>query len=836
MRWLVRGGGVLLGGLLLGGAVLVLYLLQAQPLRHGSLAVAGVQAPVQLGRDAADVTHIEAGSDRDAWFALGWVHAQERAWQLEFNRRLVRGELAAVLGEGALDTDKLMRTLGLAQAAQRQWQGLPEDARAALLAYSAGINAFHGGNRKPLGPEFQLLGLRPGRWLPEDSVGWSLMMALDLGGNWGNEFARLSAAQVLDPQHLLQVLGPAAGEPPALRADLPELYQELDVYRAPVPVALGGQPQPHRAGASPPAAARGVPTPVSTVDLLAWSQDFVEGLGTVEGRGSNNWVLSGERSLTGKPLLANDPHLGLSAPAVWYFAHLRTPQSEAIGATLPGLPFVVLGRTPGVAWGFTNTGPDVQDLYLEFIHPENPKLYRAPDIKGSPAWESFKTRKETIAVKGRSSVSITVRETRHGPVLSDVQRSHGELIDTTRFVLALRWTALDADNRTVAAGLRSNRARSVEELQQAFADYAAPMQNVLMADTQGRIAYRAVGKVPRRKAGNDILGFAPSPGWDARYDWDGWIAPRDLPQDNGAKGWIATANQRITPPGYAHFLGQDWAAPYRYERIAELLAQTPRHDLGSLRAVQADAYSGATARLLPFLQRARSTHPLAAQVQQDLRGFDSVMRAGQAQPLVFAVWVDELTRGLLTPRLGELRMRALYGKRSFRAAVEDILERDDRWWCGEAGCGAQVDAAFTRALARLQAAYGPDLRQWQWGRAHVARSVHAPFSQVAALAPWFEVRVPSAGDAFTVNAGQYWPNDPQEPFANRHAASMRALFDLSDLNSSLFIYQTGQSGLAFSARYADMRDEWAQVRYRPLQMRPSGLRSRLTLAPALVSD
>lgn len=836
MRWWVRGLGVLGGGVLLVGAGLVLYLLQAQPQRHGSLAVPGLQATVQLGRDAADVTHIRAQSDHDAWLALGWVHAQERAWQLEFNRRLLRGELAEILGESALDTDKLMRTLGLAQAAKRQWQTLPEDARAALQAYSEGINSFHAGNRRPLGPEFQLLGLRPGRWLPEDSVGWSLMMALDLGGNWGNEFARLSAAQVLDQQRLLQVLGPAAGEPPALRANLPELYQELDVYRAPVPVARGGHPPPAPAAASPPVVAKGAPLPSSTAGLLAWSQDLVEGIGTVEGRGSNNWVLSGSRSQTGQPLLANDPHLGLSAPAVWYVAHLQSPQSEAIGATLPGLPFVVLGRTPGVAWGFTNTGPDVQDLYLEFIHPENPKLYRAPDIQGSPAWESFKTRKETIAVKGKPSVHLTVRETRHGPVLSDVQKSHGELIDTTRFVLALRWTALDADNHTVAAGLRSNRARNVGELQEAFADYAAPMQNVVMADTQGRIAYRAVGKVPRRKAGNDILGFAPSPGWDARYDWDGWIAARDLPQDDGAQGWIASANQRITPPGYAHFLGQDWAAPYRYERIAQLLAQTPRHDLASQRAIQADAYSGATARLLPYLLRAHSTHPLAAQVLRELRAFDSVMRAEQAQPLVFAVWVDELTRALLTPRLGELRMRALYGKRSFRAAVEGALERDDAWWCGEEGCTAQVDAALTRALERLQAAYGPDLHQWQWGRAHVARSVHAPFSHVPALAPWFEVRVPSPGDAFTVNAGQYWPNDPQEPFANRHAASLRALYDLSDLNSALFIYQTGQSGLAFSPRYADMREEWAQLRYRPLQMRPTGLRSRLTLTPALVSD
>lgn len=814
--------------LVLAVSAFVMYALRTAPQLDGKLAVQGLVAPVELRRDGADVTHIRAQSDKDAWFALGWVHAQERGWQLEFNRRVMRGQLSEVFGEVTLDTDKRLRTLGIMQAAQRQWEGLPDAAKAALLAYSNGINAFHAANTRAAGPEFALLGIRPGRWEPVDSMGWSLMMALDLGGNWGNEFARLSAAQVLDNQRLWELFPPYPGEKPAASKDLPAFYRELGLYRNPGPVADAS-----KTVASDAAFVRAEGPFDAAVgrQMAAWAGDFGNSIGTVDGKGSNNWVVAGTRTASRKPLLANDPHLGLGAPAIWYFAHIESPEVNAIGATLPGLPFVVLGRTQNVAWGFTNTGPDVQDLYLEFIHPENPKLYRAPDINGNPAWESFKTRREEIAVKGKPSVAITVRETRHGPVLSDVEKSHGELIDTSRYVLSLRWSALDADNRTVLAGLEGNRAQSVEELKKAYRNYHSPMQNVVMADAAGKIAYQAFGKVPLRKPANDIRGMAPSPGWDARYDWDGWIAIDDTPQDDGAKGWISTANQRITPAGYRHFMGQDWGVPYRFDRIEELLARHSRHDMQSMQAVQADTYSAASMRLLPYLQKAQGKHPLAAAAQQQLKDFDGNMRPDQAAPLILAAWADELTRGIVTPRIGEMRMKALYGKRQFRATLEGVLERSDAWWCGEQGCEGQASAALDRALERLVRSYGADLAQWKWGAAHAARSTHAAFDKVAPLAPFFNVVVPTGGDGFTVNVGQYWLNDEKHPFANRHAASLRAVYDLANLENSQFIYQTGQSGSPLSRRYSDMADEWAQVKYRPLQMKPAVVAHYLQLTP-----
>ena len=808
-------------------ATLAVYAWRSQAVVDGTLPLPGLHGSVKVQRDDADVTHILASDPRDAWMALGYVHAQERGWQLEMNRRLMRGRLAEVFGKSTLETDLLMRTLGIRQAAQSQLAGLDDESRQALKAYADGINAFFAHRTQALPPEFQILRIDPreeaaaGRyWEPEDSVGWSLMMALDLGGNWGNELARLSALQVLDTPALWQLFPPYPGEAPAATADLAALYRQLGVLRK---TATVGQTAPPPQGAGP--------------QMAQGIREWVDTLGYVESKGSNNWVVAGSRSASGKPLLANDPHLGLSAPAIWYFAHLQAPDvpgikgMDAIGATLPGTPFVVLGRTRDVAWGFTNTGPDVQDLYLEQLQPGNPRLYRLPAAIDEEAWDGFTERVETFKVKGEADVVHTVRSTRHGPVLSDIPGRAQELIDTSRYALALRWTALDADNRNVQSSMASNRARSVDELIAAFSNFHSPMQNAVMADRSGRIAYKAVGRVPLRAADNDIRGIAPAPGWDLRYDWTGWLPYEATPQDDGSQGWIATANQRIHAPDYPDFLTQDWAAPYRYERIAALLARTPKHDAASFRAIHADQHAEATLRLMPFLLNAPTQHPLAVEAKAQLQAFKGDMNLEAAAPLIFSVWVDEFTRGVVGGRLGRERFEKLYGKRLFRNAVEGILQRDDKAWCGTAGCAVASGAALDRALERIRAMQGGKVSGWRWGAAHPALSVHRPFSNVGALAPLFEVRHETGGDPFTVNVGQYHLDKADAPFANRHAASLRAIYDLAEPENSQFIYQTGQSGNVFSSRYRDMSDEWAAVRYRPLRMSPPTWRSTLTLTP-----
>lgn len=825
MKWIGRLALLLLAAFLVAGGVLAAHILRSLPQLDGTVKLTGLSAPVSITRDAADITHIEGATVLDTWRALGFVHAQERGWQLEFNRRLMRGELSEILGSATVDTDKLMRTLGIMDMAKKQLQSLSPATRSALQAYSEGIqHAWQSAAVRP-SPEFKLLGVQPGgasgqAWSPEDSLGWALMMALDLGGNWGQEFARLSAAQVLNKEQLWQLLPAYPGEIPASAVDLPALYAQLGVFATKGPIAAASQAAP--------------------TALAQWSAEWVRDMGILDGKGSNNWVVHGSRTASGKPLLANDPHLALSAPAIWYFAHLKAPAGQwhdgqaypaldVIGATLPGLPFVVLGRTQGVAWGFTNTGPDVQDLYLEQLDPQRPGQYRTPT-----GWSPFEERSETIRVKGQGDVLLKVRATRHGPVISDVQAQYKGLIDAQRYVISLRWSALTEDNKTVEAGMLTNWAQTVPELKKAFTDNHAPMQSVVMADTLGEVAYQAVGKLPTRAPDNDIRGVAPAPGWLAQYDWTGWLPTNQNPAVDHAsiekKGWHATANQNILPPGYVHFVGGDWTTPERFERIEQLLAASPKHTRESLQAIQNDVTSLGARSLLPVLRQAQPQHALGAKALNILNAFDGQMKTDSAAALIFNVWADELTRSLLAPQLGKERFQLLYGKRHFRAAVEGILQRSDPFWCGSIGCSAQVSAALDRALRRISAQQGADLNQWRWGAWHPAISIHKPFGKVPYLNAIFDVRSESAGDLFTVNVGQYWANDAKEPFANRHAASMRAVYDLAESEQSTFIYQTGQSGHAFDPRSRRMAKAWSAGQYLPLQQNGSALH-RLMLLP-----
>jgi penicillin amidase len=816
-------------GALAAGGVLMVQTLHSLPRLQGALQLPGLSAAVQVQRDASDVTHIEGASAPDVWRALGFVHAQERGWQLEFNRRLMRGELSEILGPATLDTDKLMRTLGIVQAARVQLQGLSEPTRAALQAYSDGIVQAHAVGAAGRSPEFRLLGVRAGGaqgqpWTPEDSVAWALMMALDLGGNWGNEFARFSAAQVLSTEQLWQLMPPYPGEKPASGVDLAALYAQLGAH---------AQPEAKRAS-------QAIAQPPQQTALLQWSQDWVRDMGTLDGKGSNNWVVPGSRTVHGRPLLANDPHLALSAPAIWYFAHLKAPAGtlagqahpalNVVGATLPGTPFVVLGRTAGVAWGFTNTGPDVQDLYLEAIDPKQASHYRLP--QGSAA---FETRPERILVKGQAPVEITVRRSRHGPVVSDVQPQYQRVLNTERYAMALRWSALEPDNRTLDAALQANWAQTVAQLQDAYALHHSPMQSVVMADTQGQVGFKAVGKVPLRQPGNDLKGVAPAPGWLAQYDWSGWLPYAQNPTLSHAQierqGGHATANQNILPAAYPHFIGSDWTTPERYERIQQLLSATDKHDADSMARIQNDVLSLGAQALLPHALQAQPRHPLGPQALDLLRKFDGHMGVDTVAGLILNVWAHELTVDLLSGPLGRERFQGLYGKRHFRAAVLGILQRQDAFWCGPAACPAAVSGAMDKALARLQAQLGSDPAQWRWGRLHPAISSHKPFGKVPVLRRLFDERVDSAGDLFTVNVGQYWANDPQEPFANRHAASLRAIYDLSDVQRSRFIYQTGQSGHPASPRSRNMAPLWASGQYLPLQMQANPILHHLVLQP-----
>jgi penicillin amidase len=757
------------------------YLRQSLPQEEGEIRAQGLRESIEVLRDAYGVPHIRAKSLEDAVFALGFVHAQDRLWQLEVNRRTAAGRLAEVFGPSALEADRFLRTLGVRRAAEANLGKLNAETRALLEAYAAGVNAFL--ERDPVLPvEFTLTGARPEPWTPVDSLGWIKMMAWDLGGNWRTELLRLRLAKTLPTARIQELLPPYPGERHPELPDLGALY--------------GGMER------------EGVRLAVTGTDPVTGSVPVTEGLG------SNNWVVSGAKSATGKPLLANDPHLGLTAPAVWCFAHLKSPGFDAIGATLPGIPAIVLGRNAHFAWGFTNTGPDVQDLYIE-------RLDGAGDYLTPDGPQPFRLRDEVIKVKGADDVRLQVRETRHGPVISDVLRTAQDALPRGH-VLALQWTALRDDDLTMQSAVKLARAQDWPGFLGALRDFHAPQQNVVYADTEGNIGFVAAGRVPVRKPANELKGMAPAPGWLSKYDWAGFIPYSDLPHSyNPAAGQVVTANHRITPPGYPHFISSDWQPPYRANRIAELLRALPSHSVGSFARIQGDVTSLAVRELLPRLLATKPASEEAQRALQLLAGWDGVMSAERAEPLIVSAWWREFSRAIYADELGDAFRGNWLTRAQFLGAV--LHDRDGQGrWCDDVrtsqveSCDAILSVTLDTALADLRKRFGSDMAMWRWGAAHVARHEHRPFSRVGWLAPWFDIVAPTPGDAYTVNVGRNRLEDEAHPFASVHAASLRAIYDLGDLDNSLYIHSGGQSGNILSPHYKTFTDAWARGDYIPM--------------------
>jgi len=759
------------------------------PKTSGELSMNGLQNPVDIVRDKEGIPHIYAKSAHDAYFALGVVHAQDRLWQMEMNRRIAAGRVAEVLGPKAVDTDRFLRTLGVRRNAQAIVQNLAPDARAALEAYAEGVNRYLAQRSGPLPPEFLLTGApAPAPWEAADSIAWMTMMAWDLSANWTQELLRMRLAQKLDMARIQAFLPPYPGDAALHTQDYTGLYRSL----------------------------ASVTSQMEKVSAIAPPS-------LVEGMGSNNWVLGGARSRTGKPLLANDPHLGLTAPALWYFAHLSAPGLNVIGATLPGLPAVIIGRTDRIAWGLTNTASDVQDLYIEQVNPENPSQYRTPE-----GWANFEQRTETIHIKGEPDVQLAVRATRHGPVISGVlPLADRAAMDARTHVMAFAWTALRPDDLSFQASLRLNRAHDWDGFLSALRDFGAPQQNVVYADVAGNIGFVAPARVPIRRRDNDLKGLAPAPGWDARYDWAGFIPFDELPrQYNPMSQQIVTANQKVVGPAYPHFLTSEWSLPYRANRIAAMLEGAPLHDMDSFAGIQKDVVSLAARELLPLLAKAQPKSEQGRAALKALASWDGTMDAGRHEPLVYNAWLRELSRQLFAKPLGEALMKDFWELRNVHQPTVAALRTMDAGnpWCGSAQgtqslprCVDVLSDSLEAALADLRSRYGEQMTSWRWGEAHEALSEHRPFSKVPSLARYFELRLPSPGDTHTVNVGRNNLRDDAAPYANRHAASLRALYDLSNLENSRFMHSTGQSGNMLSPLYSNFAQRWVDAGYLPMR-------------------
>jgi len=788
-----------------GGAVI--WLRGSLPQIDGERALPGLAAPVEVIRDAHGIPHITAGNEEDALFALGFVHAQDRMWQMEMNRRIGAGRLAEVLGSDALDTDRLLRVLGLHHRAKASLGHFLPATRRRIAAYVRGVNAWIETRTGPLPPEFLILGFEPEPWSGVDSALVPKIMSLDLAREWTRDRMRLQLSKVLTPDRIVDFYTP-------YRADKPRgvVPAQARASSSPTRTSRAAVEQPlHSAALKTPGDG---PFPMGTGDVDPNVSRALSALAPRGGHlGSNSWAVDGTRTTSGKPLLANDPHLGLTAPSVWYLAHLSWPGVDVVGATLPGMPAVVLGHNGRVAWGFTNTGPDVQDLFVERVDPLDQSRYAAPD-----GWRAFDVRRERIVVKDGEDVVLEVRQSRHGPVLGDMSRRPGES-DRSDQVLALAWTALRDDDLTLQAALGLPHARDWEGFVANVRDFHSPQQNISYADVDGNIGFLAPGLIPiRRGRCGERPGTMPRPGWEAGCDWQGFVPFDALPRVyNPPGGTIVTANHKVVADGYPHHLTFEWAGGYRAQRIMEKLAERGRHDVASFRALQQDRTSLFARALLPRLRSVvapAAVGEVAVRARALLDGWDAGMDPDRPESLVFHAWVWEFARLVSADELGPHQRDAWGRKGPF---IQRVLE-ERGVWCDDVDTAAveTCDEMLARSLViatdRIARDHGDDPEAWRWGDEHLAIAEHRPFGATP-LAPLFNLSGPAPGSIYAVNAFSFSPLEDERPFAATDGPGFRAIYDLADLQRSLFVQSTGQSGNVLSPWYRSFERGWRDGEY-----------------------
>lgn len=752
LRWALRLAAGLVLLLILAAGLAAAALWRTLPGGSHTAAIAGLAQGATVELDEHAIPRIRAASLRDAAAVLGYLHARERLFQMDMMRRAAAGELSEIAGDATLPTDRMMRTLGLRQSAERDAATLDPETRALLEAYAAGVNTWIAARGRFTAAEFLLLGA-PRPWTVTDSLLWAKTMGLYLSANWRTELARAQGGKAPWPP-TDATAAPHAALDPALSDTAARLAAVLP--RFPDPFTL-------------PASA------------------------------SNAWAVDARHSATGAPLLAGDPHLGFSLPGIWYLARIDTPEGTFAGATAPGVPFLVMGHNGRIAWSFTTNGADVQDLFIETSAGSN--LYQTPE---GP--RPFVIREERIRIRGREDELLKVRETRHGPVISDLAAPNGP-------VLAVAMANLAPGDTSAAGLLALNRAPDRAAAALAAERINGLVQNMTVADRRG-IALYVTGRVPLRRAGD---GTRPAPG-DGSHDWTGWAAGPQLPRIvDPPTGRVLNANERVAGPDFPVFLGQDWNDDLRARRARELLEATPGHTLESFAAMQVDTLSVLAREALPRLLALELTGDLPRRAQALLRGWDGHMRADAPQPLIFHAWMQGFARGLM---VGE-------GAAPWWHHAAHALSPQGAAWCGGAEhCTALLRQSLDEVLPALAAQHGADPAQWRWGTAHQAVFAHPLLRFVPQLEFLSTVRIPVGGDGTTLlraNTGR--------TTEAVHGAGFRGVYDLADLDRSRFVVTPGQSGHVLLGAARALAPLWQRGELLPLPARSATVAARLILIP-----
>jgi penicillin amidase len=707
--------------------------------------IPGLSGPVDITYDADGVPRIKAGSEQDAAAALGFLHARDRMFQMELMRRAASGRLSEIAGPATLPIDRMMRTLGLRQHAVADFSTLPADTRAILEAYARGVNAWIDLKGRFAAPEFLMLGA-PERWEAQDSLLWAKTMGLWLSMNWREELARQALAGHVAPAVLDQLWprhpnGPA---PDAMNAPATRFAEAAGRLASVLPRF----PAPY----------------------------------TIPASASNEWAVDGRHSATGAPLLAGDPHLAFGFPGIWYLTRVDMPGRVLAGATAPGVPFLVLGHNGKIAWTFSTTGADVQDIFVET--PADQGEYQTPD---GP--RPFVVREERIKVRGQADVVLTVRETRHGPVISDLNSPNGDSPNGP--IMAVAMGNLQPGDTAAAGLLALNRAATVQEAGVAAAQISSPVQNLLVADAK-TIGLFVTGRVPIRAAGD---GSAPVAGADGSHDWVGWASGEQLPHSiSPDSGRLVNGNEPVWPSDFPVFMGRDTFGDWRAKRIREMLERSDRHTPADFSAMQADVVNDFARQVLPVLLAVNGASEKALGL---LRGWDGSAVMDSPAPLIFNAWMDAFYAAVLK----HAGLTAGVGA-PVSDFVASVLTPAGAHWC-DGDCAPLLRDSLVDAMKSLSARFGDDAAAWRWGDAHQAVFAHPILRGIPVLGSFSTISIPSPGDDDTVDRG-----GTNALFQSVHGAAYRGVYDLADLDRSLFMITPGQSGNPLSGHARDFAIRW----------------------------
>lgn len=799
-KWLLRIASALIVLSVAVIALIWMFASRSLPDYEGTYSVSGITAPVEIVRDNANVPHIFGQSDSDVFFALGYAHAQDRLWQMTMLRRTAQGRLSELFGDRTLKIDMLIRRLDLYNLSVSSVGAQDTQTQTALSSYANGVNAWmeevNAGARGRGAPEMWLFNHPVAPWQPADSIAIIKVMALQLSSHLENEVLRARTSLLLSADRVPDIMPDAPGTG---IATLPE-------YASLVP------------GTATFAANSRMPfdplSPIKPMELAG---------------ASNGWAASASRSTTGSTLMANDPHLGLTAPAVWYLARLELSSGGVIGGTIPGVPVILTGRSADMGWGITSSYLDDQDVFIEEVNPRNPDEYRTPD-----GWKRFLSRDSIIPVKGAPAVSIKLQWTDNGPVLPPDQYDLGT-IRPPGHVTSLSWTALSGTDTSMSAAMGIMRARNIDQAMKAGEDYIAPSQNLVLAD-RNSIAMATVGAVPNRDRSHQSQGRMPTFGYLAQNRWSGSLPYSVNPHfTDPVGGVLGNTNNKIIERPFPEHISYYWGDTQRVNRWSQLMQNREVHTRESFIEAQLDTVSFTARALLPlvganlwFTGEAAQEGTVQRQRQKALAllsEWNGEMNEHLPEPLIYAAWMRSLQDKLIRDELGPLadeftHVQPIFIERVFRnvdgaARWCDVIQSAPLETCTDV---ARI--ALDEALIWIDEAYGTNLEALRWGDAHEATHDH-PVLGSAPLLNWFvNIRQSTSGGDNTLMRGRTSGTGP-DPFQNVHAAGYRGVYDFADPDSSVFIISTGQSGHPLSRYYDDQSELWRRGEYIPMSLDPA---------------